>query len=418
MGFADKYISRNLFLEPFIENKTDSDLKIIVIIPIYNEPNIIECLNRLVSCNNIDGKVEVIIIINSSERDNDELRAFNYNTYKDINRWISNNDSDFISFYVRIIENLPAKHAGVGLARKIAMDEALIRFNSINRPDGIITSFDADTICEANYFTSIIDFFSNKKMRGASIYFEHPVVGSEFSDSVYKSSAYYELYLRYYIASLRYIGHPHAFHCIGSAFAVRAKAYAGEGGMNRKQAGEDFYFLQKIISSGGYGDIVDTVLHPSSRLSDRTPFGTGRSIAQMSSVDNIDYFTNSFDVFLLLIPLFKKIDMFYKYDEIHSLLSDLSPILQEYLEKINLCEALERINQNCSTQTVFRDKFFQFFNIFKVLKFLNFATEKYSPKESVIVGASSLLAHLMLPYKSNDVFVLLDIFRKLDKELV
>jgi len=253
-------------------------------------------------------------------------------------------------------------------------------------------------------------------MRGASIYFEHPIAGCEFSDSVYKSSAYYELYLRYYIASLRYIGHPHAFHCIGSAFAVRAKAYAGEGGMNRKQAGEDFYFLQKIISSGGYGDIVSTVLRPSSRLSDRTPFGTGRSIAQMSGGDNIDYFTYSFDVFLLLIPLFKKIDMFYKYDEIHSLLSDLSPILQEYLEKINLCEALERINNNCSSQTVFRDKFFQFFNIFKVLKFLNFATEKDFPKESVIVGASSLLAHLMLPCKSNDVFVLLDIFRKLDKE--
>ena len=60
----------------------------------------------------------------------------------------------------------------------------------------------------------------------------------------------YELYLRYYRLALEYTGHPHAYHCIGSAFAVRTLDYVAQGGMNKRQAGEDFYFLQKLIATG------------------------------------------------------------------------------------------------------------------------------------------------------------------------
>jgi hypothetical protein len=412
MGFANKYLSKHLFHQPFNNNSVDEDLKIVVTIPVYREPNIIDCLAYLDNTNPIDGKAEVIIIINSSEKDNNELREYNRNTFDEVSKWISEREESFLSFKVYLLENLPAKHAGVGLARKIAMDEAISCFEAINNQNGIITSFDADTVCEDNYFTSIQSFFKDIKKRGASIYFEHPINGSDYPDEVYKSSAYYELYLRYYINSLRFTGHPHAFHCIGSAFAVRAKDYIAQGGMNKKQAGEDFYFLQKIISQGEFGEINDTVLKPSSRLSDRTPFGTGRSIADMCVGDDIDYLTYAFECFIPLKSLFSRVDSFYK-SEVY--IDDFSDELQEYLGNISFVEGVKEINRNCASLKVFRDKFFRYMNIFKSLKYLNFVSESRYLKESVLIGVSKLFNIEGMFCDKNDVFESLSKLRDIDK---
>ena len=46
-----------------------------------------------------------------------------------------------------------------------------------------------------------------------------------------------------------FVGYPDSIYTIGSAFAVRAEAYMKQGGMNRRQAGEDFYFLYKLTKA-------------------------------------------------------------------------------------------------------------------------------------------------------------------------
>lgn len=412
MGFANKYIAKQLFCDSFINSTVHDDLKIIVTIPVYMEPDVIACLESINRCDSIDGRVEVIILINSSVKDSNSVREFNRNTYQEIFDWILSRNNCFIDFYVHLVENLPKKHAGVGLARKIAMDEALQRFNAISFSHGIITGYDADTVCQSNYFTSIESFFRDNNKIGASIYYEHPVSGESFPQNVYESSAHYELYLRYYINALRYIGHPHAFHCIGSAYAVRAEIYSAQGGMNKKQAGEDFYFLQKIISLGGYGDITDTVLSPSSRLSDRTPFGTGRSIADMCSESTIDYKTYAFESFLPLIKLFTSIDGFYKKEVSYN---GFSNILVEYLKSIAFDEAIDEINCNCSSLKVFRDKFFRYINIFKVLQYLNYSSRNLYYKESVKIGGRKLLEAIGVTCYSDNIFDLLKIFRTIDR---
>src|SRR5213594_3575687 len=91
---------------------------------------------------------------------------------------------------------------------------------------------------------------------------------------VAEAIAAYELHLRYYVRALRYAGFPYAHHTIGSCMAVRADVYKKQGGMNKRQAGEDFYFLQKIIPLGHFTDLTETKVIPSSRPSDRVPFGT------------------------------------------------------------------------------------------------------------------------------------------------
>ena len=59
---------------------------------------------------------------------------------------------------------------------------------------------------------------------------------------------------------------------------VRAWAYIEQGGMNRRKAGEDFYFLQKISWLGKVTELSNTTVYPSPRISDRVPFGTGKAI--------------------------------------------------------------------------------------------------------------------------------------------
>ena len=96
------------------------------------------------------------------------------------------------------MDSLPKKHAGVGLARKIGMDEACWRFQKIRNPRGIIAAFDADSRCEVNYFKAIVEHFQKKShIQAASIYYEHPTQGVDFEEDVYAAIVLYELHLRY-----------------------------------------------------------------------------------------------------------------------------------------------------------------------------------------------------------------------------
>ena len=138
----------------------------------------------------------------------------------------------------------------------------------------MILCTDADTLFPKNYLSETLTYFQkNPKIQACSIHFEHPL-DQENSKEIIE----YELHLRYYVEALKYAKHPHAFHTIGSSMAVRSEAYQQQGGMNKRKAGEDFYFLHKLIPNGRFGDIVSTHTIPSPRLSDRVPFGTGKAM--------------------------------------------------------------------------------------------------------------------------------------------
>jgi hypothetical protein len=64
---------------------------------------------------------------------------------------------------------------------------------------------------------------------------------------------------------------------------VKSSAYQKYGGMAPRQAGEDFYFINKIAMHGNVGEINDTTIFPSSRISDRVPFGTGDALGKMQN---------------------------------------------------------------------------------------------------------------------------------------
>ncbi len=142
--------------------------------------------------------------------------------------------------------------------------------------------------------------------------FEHPLSGNEFPEEVYRFITLYELHLRYYFRGLAFSGFPYVFHTVGSAMGVKAFQYVKAGGMNRRQAGEDFYFIQKLVPSGGYFNLNSTTVYPSPRPSFRVPFGTGASIARQTELEDPDFLTYNLQAFREMKVFFRRSEDFYE----------------------------------------------------------------------------------------------------------
>ncbi len=109
----------------------------------------------------------------------------------------------------------------------------------------------------------------------ALVDFEHKLPEDELNKIGILS---YEIFLRHSVTGLLFTESPFAFHTVGSTIVCDHEAYIKVGGMNTKNAAEDFYFLQKLAKNFPVHRITSTRVNPSPRESWRVPFGTGRSI--------------------------------------------------------------------------------------------------------------------------------------------
>jgi hypothetical protein len=415
MDFFEAYFAKQGF-QPEITERPHPDLNTCIVIPCINETILLRSMQSLWDCVRPIHAVEVVVVINSPENCDKNILERNRLTIQEASDWTLSHIDPLVKFFIMHRSNLPKKFAGVGLARKLGMDEAASRLHMVQNPSGIITGFDADSICDTNYLVEIERHFRvHKETPGASIYFEHPVAGDEFDEAVYIGIILYELHLRYLNQALRYAKHPHAYHTVGSSFAVRASSYVKQGGMNRQKAGEDFYFLQKIIALGNFTEINKTRVIPSPRESDRVPFGTGASMRRWNSEKHID--TYNLGAFEDIRKFIGYVDCFYKAqpNEVTPLLSLLSKPLQDFLQRINVQAELKSISGNCASLATFRNRFFHWFNAFRVIKYLNFSHETYYEKSEVVGEAQKLLQQLGYKSTTSEPAAQLQYYRELDK---
>lgn len=380
--FADRYVEKNVVYPEFIETEVSPLVSMIVMIPCLNEPEIFRTLESLWSCEPIRSYCEVIVVVNESEKSSQAVRNFNQETYGKLFDWKRENDKENLILHPIYARLVNAKHAGAGMARKIGMDEVVRRFNALNRPDGVIVSTDADCTFSVNYLRQIELAFSQKSCFAATLNFEHRM--DEMPDSRQRLGIkLYEDYLHYYKKALDFAGFPDSIYTIGSAFAVRADAYIKQGGMNRRQAGEDFYFLNKLTKLGKIIEIKDAFVYPSARVSDRVPFGTGAAISKWMNEDGDLTMTYNFATFLDLKVLFDQVDSLFRNSVQDVFLRSLPDSIQEYLQTIEFSSKLDEINQNSSSLFSFRKRFFQFFDGFLILRFLNLAHQKFYPRQNL-----------------------------------
>jgi hypothetical protein len=418
MGFASAYLEERALFPEIIKEAPDKNTGIIVVVPSYDEPGIAKMLDSLVLCSEIPCKVEVLIVVNAPEDASAESFRNNKLTIVNIDSWKRAHPDCFFRIYTIIAEPLPVKGWGVGLARKTGMDEALRRFNNINNPDGIILNLDADCLVGSTYLLSVYNEFLRKKERSAcSIYFEHPLSGSDFPETVYAGIALYEIHLRYYFQALIGTGFPYVFHTVGSATGVKALPYMKAGGMNRRQAGEDFYFIQKLVPAGGYFSLNSTVVYPSPRPSFRVPFGTGASINKLNESGEPLLLTYNISAFDELKVFFNKAEDYYKHDrkEFQQFYKLLPAGIKSFIEEEELNDKISEIKSNTSGFQSFKKRFFGWFNMFRIVKYLNCVHSGIYDKKSVLIAASELLAGRGIHLKSDDPFALLQYYRSLER---
>lgn len=375
-------------------------------------------LDALLRCARPAFPVEVLVVVNASERATEDVRAANAASVQAVRSWAnSNNHAQFLC-QVLHIQDLPHKHAGVGWARKIGMDVAAQRLEQAGNPSGVLHCFDADSRCTPNLHTELEAFFAeHTKLEAASIHYEHPLEGTDFAPEVYAGIVRYELFLRYFIRAQAWAGHPHAMHTIGSSMAVRANAYLAQGGMNRRKAGEDFYFLQKFIALGRCGQLTSAHVIPSPRPSDRVPFGTGKAIGDWlhgAQAEWPAYHPATLEAlrdFLQLVP------RFYTQSPAQSaeLMATLPECIASFLQLNNAVDAVAEAQANSTSITQFLARFYTWFNAFRVLKYVHYSRDTYHADVPIASAASWLLTQLGHKIESTDLRNLLAHFRALDR---
>jgi hypothetical protein len=414
----NKYLHKYGIRPALIDSFPEEDLGIVVVIPAHNEEDLHPTLSALYNCERPPCSVEIVVIINASENDSYDVLERNLMAYKQVQRWGSSSTEPGYRIYAYMENDMPAKHAGVGMARKIGMDEAVRRFHQIGNQNGIIACFDADSQCDPNYLTELYAHFRlHPNTPGCSIYFEHPTFGSEFEPRTYLGITYYELHLRYYNQMLRYTGFPHAFHTVGSSMAVRSSAYQKQGGMNKRQAGEDFYFLHKLIGLGNFTELNSTRILPSPRPSNRVPFGTGKAIGDYLKDPQKGLYTYNFKAFEYLKIFFKNLPEFFLAGATLVKLGGVIPyVMIDFLNAYFFDERIEEIRKNSSGYSSFEKRFYRWFNAFMVLKFVHFVRDNAHPNVRVERAAIEYLAYINYPgvHEIKSASDLLKVYRDLD----
>ena len=392
MGFAVEYLQKQSGENPFLKTSPHPDTECIVCIPAYNESRLLQCLDSLFQCHATERHTEVILLINDSLATASEIRLTNQAAFDAAQDWISGHQKEKLDFFVHYLSGLPPKHFGAGLARKLLMDEAVSRFNTLGNPHGVILSLDADTQVDKTYLSSLMHHFAeNPSIDGCSIYFEHPLEGIRYPEEVYKAVSNYELHQRYYLQAIRSTGFPYAYHTVGSCFGVRAGAYCKAGGMNKRPAGEDFYFIQKLAVLGKYSECNTTRVVPSPRASDRVPFGTGPAIAKQLSEKDSPFLSFHPELFSHLKEFYDAMNEFYTTDEPGTVLEKLHPCIQQMSRVKGFEVEIAEIKANVASLAGFRKRFFRKYNMFWILKYLHFAEEKGFPKIEITKAASTLI---------------------------
>jgi len=385
---VERYLDRRQFYPFGVAAEPSPALGLVVVIPCFDEPDIGSVLESLAACDAPGCDVEILVVVNAPASATAATLVRNDAAAHCVREQAAGGMPDWLRGHVIEHNALPDAQAGVGLARKIGMDEAVARIVTASDHNGVIACLDADCSVAPNYLARLHqEFVEHPECPGVSIYFEHPGL-FDADDPLHRAMIDYELHLRYYVAGQRQAGFPYAFHTVGSALACSTAAYVAQGGMNLRQGGEDFYFAQKLIAAGGYRTLNATTVYPGVRESARVPFGTGPALRRAldTGVGLETFAPQTFrDLARFCAALAEATPA-----TLPTLVAGLPPVLRQFLDEQKFSERLVEIRANVASAASFRRRVGRWFNAFRFLKFAQFASRNAYPKVPVAVAAHEL----------------------------
>jgi len=382
----------------------------IAVIPALKESeNIKRLIASLCACDPLyfDDTLFLFVVNNTSEAPKD-AKEDNYLTIE----YLKDNLNGTLPINLAFIDAstpgnvLPEKDGGVGLARKIGMDEALTLFDYNSKRSKILICPDADCTVDRNYLTGIVEAFNKFNYDAAYVNFEHPL--PEDTESRLAIICY-EIFLRYYVLGLIYAKSDYAIHTIGSTMVCTYESYIKVEGMNKKKAAEDFYFMEKLCKNYEIKKIDTAKIYPSSRGSWRVPFGTGQRVNRYLSKthdEHLLYSPESFEVLKKWLEVFNSPGSL-SANEYLSAAKNIHPSLHQFLVDNKFEENWEKIRTNCrdDKQTA-RQKHF-WFDGFRTLKLIHYLRDNGFPPvdmyEAVRIMAANFGAGQDL-YSGTDIY--------------
>ena len=400
----------------------------VVVIPVCNEST--EILRPLPPA---AGRSLMILVINEAEKAQRHVSLGNQDFAAELQsrftmRWQSDVASGLTLYHdpassrdVLLVDRFsnglkfPNK-GGVGHARKTGGDLAayLIHEQRVRSP--WIHCTDADVRLPQRYFSCSTAFSDTSVQdKAALIYpFRHSISEDKTGDEIPNTQQHkimqvtrlYEYSLRYYVAGLSYANSPYAFHTIGSTIAVNAAHYAKVRGFPRRQAGEDFYLLNKLAKVGSVTQLsAETDCEPidiAARLSDRVPFGTGAAVGRIMELKDParEFLLYHPLIFGLLRYWLGSLSAFWqaRSSDIAAVLSrgtatdqqgsfSNHPLMDQQaliggLEKSGAAEALQHAFRQSSDAIQFNRQMHTWFDAFRTLKLIHHLRDHHLPSVS------------------------------------
>lgn len=264
----------------------------------------------------------------------------------------------------------PPARAGVGTARRTGLDLALRRLVAAGAAGrGALACLDADTTVSPGYLDALGACFGAADAPCLGVCgLRHRLPGD--SGRV-RAIVAYELWLRYLELGMRLAGAPGAVLTVGSTLVASPRGYALCDGMPRRQAGEDFHFVQKMVKVAGPGSIhpiPGACVTASARRSQRVPFGTGRAMLRCREEGD--------DAFLEVVPPSAFCDLRRWFQALAPGFSDpallrtrCEPLLADFVSSRGGWEALARLAANSHDAAGFSCAVHAWFGALQVVRY-------------------------------------------------
>lgn len=286
---------------------------------------------------------------------------------------------------------LPEKDGGVGLARKIGMDLALSLFDYTNQAKKILICLDADCTVEQNYLTSIVvRAFHHSDIHAAYVNYEHPLPEHEQDK---RAIICYEIFLRYYVLGLKWANSPFAFPTIGSTMICDYESYLRIGGMNKKKAAEDFYFMEKLAKITTIYKIDSTKIYPASRGSWRVPFGTGQRVNRYIAGTHEEYVLydpKSFNVLQKWLSVYNS-QKILNADEYLNEAKAINKTLHTFLVQNSFEGSWSKILHNSKSDIQREKQKMTWFDGFRTLKLIHYLRDNEFPSINMFDALDQML---------------------------
>lgn len=402
--YAQKYLAKQDNKKWKIERANNKLFNNIIVIPALNEfvgiQNLLPSLAQN-SQKHLDDTLILIVINNLTDEDSEKIED-NLKLLQYLKSEIKNPNLNIGIVDVSTDgKEMPQKHGGVGFARKLGIDLALSCFDYSSAEKKIIISLDSDCTVSSNYIESIITKFNKNNLHAAVVKFEHPLIGEEQAAIIN-----YEIFLRYYVLGLLYAKSHYAYFSVGSVIICDVESYIKVGGMNKRKAGEDFYFLEKLAKLDKINKIEDATVFPSSRSSDRVPFGTGASIKRI--LDNVrdEYILYNpvvFEIIKSWLEIYSSINLSVNVGQILNEAREINNHLYLFLIQQNFENDWINIIKNTKSEIQLEKQKLNWMDSFRTLKLIHFLRDNEIPNQNMFISLNQLFKkmNVILDFKSE-----------------